>query len=103
MGKKYGNPNVAICNIWIRNLTSSFLQRKEFFDNLPLSHDHQTHVPTCGLLSGPKFMLGVDCSDTEGDPREDVMTGQGDARPFNGEPKVDMGDGNGLEVLMTDG
>lgn len=28
----------------------------------------------CGLLSGPKFMLGVDCSDTEGEPREDVIT-----------------------------
>lgn len=34
-----------------------------------------THFLTCGLLSGPKFMLGVDGSETEGEPRDDVMTG----------------------------
>lgn len=48
-------------------------------------------------------MLGVDGSEIEGEPRDDVMTGKGEARPFIGEPKVDMGDGRGLEVLMTDG
>lgn len=58
---------------------------------------------TCGLLSCRKFMLGVDCSDTEGDPRDDVMTGYGEASPFIGRPKLDMGDWIGLEVLMTDG
>lgn len=31
--------------------------------------------PTCGLPSCPKFMLGVDGSDTDGEPRDDVMTG----------------------------
>lgn len=61
------------------------------------------HFLTCGLPSGPKFMLGVDGNDIEGEPREDVMTGQGEARPFIGEPKPDMGDSKGLEVLMTDG
>lgn len=54
-------------------------------------------------MSGPKFMLGVDCSETEGEPRDDVMTGYGEARPFIGEPKEDIGEGKGLEVLMTDG
>lgn len=29
----------------------------------------------CGLLSGPKFMLGVEGRDIEGDPKEEVMTG----------------------------
>lgn len=29
----------------------------------------------CGLLIGPKFMLGVDWRGMEGDPRDDVMTG----------------------------
>lgn len=56
----------------------------------------------CGLLS-PKFILGVDGSDTEGEPREEVITGYGEARPFIGEPRVDMGDGKGLDVLMTEG
>lgn len=48
-------------------------------------------------------MLGVDCSDTDGDPRDDVMTGYGEASPFMGRPRPDMGDWIGREVLMTDG
>lgn len=31
-------------------------------------------VLTCGLWRGPKFMLGVDGRDTDGEPRDDVMT-----------------------------
>lgn len=34
-----------------------------------------THFLTCGLPSGPKFMMGVDGNDREGEPREDVITG----------------------------
>lgn len=67
----------AMYNIWITTPTSFNLScsEKRAFDSLLLSQDHQMHILTCGLLSGPKFMLGVDCSDTEGDPRDDVMTG----------------------------
>lgn len=42
---------------------------------LLMSHTHtHTHILTCGLWRGPKFMLGVDVSDTDGEPREEVMT-----------------------------
>ena len=54
-------------------------------------------------MSGPKFIPGVEGSETDGEPSEDVMTEYGDASPFMGEPRVLMGDGRGLEVLMTEG
>lgn len=98
---KKGECFVKSIIFWTENLNQHVLQGK-----VKSTHKHQQshkHVLTCGLLRGPKFMLGVDGSDTDGEPRDEVMTEYGEARPFIGEPKVVMGDRSGLEVLMTDG
>lgn len=49
------------------------LGEKKKHANNEQQHSH-TRVLTCGLLRVPKFMLGVDGRDTDGEPREEVMT-----------------------------
>lgn len=52
-------------------------------------------------------MPGVDGSETDGDPKDGVITEYGEANPLIGDPSVFIGDVNDLEllldVLITDG
>lgn len=48
-------------------------------------------------------MPGVEGSEMEGEPMEEVMTEYGEARPLTGEARGPMPEGWGREELMTDG
>lgn len=57
----------------------------------------------CGLPIVLKLIVGVEGKETDGEPRDAVMTEYGEPRPFIEEPRVLMGECRGREELMTDG
>lgn len=50
-----------------------------------------------------KLIVGVEGKETDGEPRDGLMTEYGEPRPFIEEPRVLMGECSGREELMTDG